>query len=91
MSQEYLGANYLPFQFQGSRSLSNSSVQITGLQKIGEMKITAGGSIAYVGLQGVGANGFPLYTGQYLDLKASDLSKYYISGAGTVNFIGSYA
>lgn len=83
--------NTHPFVFHGKKTVSNASEQITGLAKIGWMHVVSNSDNMYVGASGVSDNGLPLSQGDTFPILGSDLSKWYVSGNGSVSFAGNYS
>lgn len=91
MSQSTLNQVSHPFVFHGQKTVSNVSEQITGINKVGYMQIKSNTDIMYIGASGVGANGFPLANGDSFPVIGASLERYYVSGNGSVSFLGNYS
>ena len=80
-----------PFVFHGQKAVTNTSEQITGVNYVGWMHVVSNTTSMYIGASGVGANGLPLAEGDTFPIIGSDLSKWYVSGNGSVSFAGNYS
>jgi len=91
MSQQTRQTLSHDFVFHGKKEVSSTSEQITGIGKIGWMHITSNNDTLYIGASGVGDNGLPLAQGGTFPVVAASLDKFYVSGSGSVNFLGAYS
>ena len=80
-----------PFAFHGTRTVTNESAQITGLNNVGWMSVYSDTNTLYLGASGVGSDGFPIGNGEKEIIPSSNLSQYYVSGNGNLKFYGGYS
>lgn len=79
------------FIFHGVKSVSNASEQITGISNIGYINIKSNTDTMYIGSIGVGSNGYSLEDNSELNMTVSSLDKLYVSGNGSISFVGAYS